>query len=78
MEVGYVCCIIYIHNYYWQLLLQVTLGTTVLLSYSVFMLLIAENMSPTSEFIPIIGQLSLIIETSASQSQHSTQLRRDF
>jgi len=35
---------------------QVTLGITVLLSYSVFMLLVAENMPPTSEFIPLIGR----------------------
>ena len=35
---------------------KITLGITVLLSYSVFMLLVAENMPPTSEFIPLIGQ----------------------
>jgi len=35
---------------------KVTLGITVLLSYSVFMLLIAENMPPTSEFVPLIGK----------------------
>jgi len=35
---------------------KVTLGITVLLSYSVFMLLVAENMPPTSEFVPLIGQ----------------------
>ena len=35
---------------------QVTLGITVLLSYSMFMLLVGENMPPTSEFIPLIGQ----------------------
>ena len=34
---------------------KVTLGITVLLSYSVFMLLVAENMPPTSEFVPLIG-----------------------
>ena len=37
--------------------LQVTLGITVLLSYSVFMLLVTDNMPPTSEYIPLIGQL---------------------
>lgn len=37
---------------------KVTLGITVLLSYSVFMLLVAENMPPTSEFVPLIGTLS--------------------
>ena len=37
--------------------MKVTLGITVLLSYSVFMLLIADNMPPTSEFFPLIGQL---------------------
>ena len=35
---------------------KITLGITVLLSYSVFMLLIAENMPPTSEFVPLIGE----------------------
>jgi len=35
---------------------KVTLGITVLLSYSVFMLLVAENMPPTSEFVPLIGK----------------------
>ena len=34
---------------------KVTLGLTVLLAFSVFMLLIAESMPPTSEFIPLIG-----------------------
>ena len=34
---------------------KITLGITVLLSYSVFMLLVAENMPPTSEFVPLIG-----------------------
>ncbi|XP_060066499.1 acetylcholine receptor subunit alpha-type acr-16-like [Ylistrum balloti] len=34
---------------------KVTLGLTVLLAFSVFMLLIAENMPPTSEYIPLIG-----------------------
>ena len=34
---------------------KITLGITVLLSYSVFMLLIAESMPPTSEFVPLIG-----------------------
>ena len=35
---------------------KVTLGLTVLLAFSVFMLLIAENMPPTSEYIPLIGE----------------------
>lgn len=37
---------------------KVTLGLTVLLAFSVFMLLIAENMPPTSEYIPLIGKFS--------------------
>ncbi len=37
---------------------KITLGITVLLSYSVFMLLVAESMPPTSEFVPLIGQYS--------------------
>ncbi|VEL14472.1 unnamed protein product [Protopolystoma xenopodis] len=36
---------------------KVTLGLTILLAYSVFMLLIAENMPPTSEFAPLLGEL---------------------
>ena len=34
---------------------KVALGMTVLLSFSVFMLLIAENMPATSFYIPLIG-----------------------
>ncbi|WAQ99872.1 ACH1-like protein [Mya arenaria] len=34
---------------------KITLSITVLLSYSVFMLLVAESMPPTSEFVPLIG-----------------------
>ncbi|RUS81596.1 hypothetical protein EGW08_010648, partial [Elysia chlorotica] len=34
---------------------KVTLGLTVLLAFSVFMLLIAENMPATSNFVPLIG-----------------------
>ncbi|XP_050402294.1 neuronal acetylcholine receptor subunit alpha-10 isoform X1 [Patella vulgata] len=34
---------------------KVTLGLTVLLAFSVFMLLIAENMPATSSFVPLIG-----------------------
>lgn len=36
---------------------KVTLGLTVLLAFSVFMLLIAENMPATSSFVPLIGKL---------------------
>ena len=36
---------------------KVTLGLTVLLAFSVFMLLVAENMPPTSEYIPLIGKM---------------------
>ena len=36
---------------------KVTLGLTVLLAFSVFMLLIAENMPQTSTFIPLIGKI---------------------
>lgn len=35
---------------------KVTLGLTILLAFSVFMLLIAESMPATSFFIPLIGQ----------------------
>lgn len=37
---------------------KITLGITVLLAFSVFMLLIAENMPATSEFVPLIGMFS--------------------
>ena len=36
---------------------KVSLGLTVLLAFSVFMLLIAEAMPATSEFIPLIGKI---------------------
>ena len=35
---------------------KVGLGLTVLLAFSVFMLLIAENMPATSFYIPLIGE----------------------
>lgn len=38
---------------------KITLGITVLLAFSVFMLLIAENMPATSEFVPLIGKIKL-------------------
>lgn len=38
---------------------KVSLGLTVLLSFSVFMLLVAESMPATSEFIPLIGKFHL-------------------
>lgn len=34
---------------------KITLNITVLLSYSVFMLVVAESMPQTSEFVPLIG-----------------------
>ena len=36
---------------------KISLGLTVLLAFSVFMLLIAETMPATSEFVPLIGEL---------------------
>jgi len=35
---------------------KITLGITVLLAFSVFMLMIAENMPATSEFVPLMGR----------------------
>lgn len=35
---------------------KITLGITVLLAFSVFMLMIAESMPATSEFVPLMGQ----------------------
>ena len=35
---------------------KVALGLTILLAFSVFMLLIAENMPATSFYIPLIGK----------------------
>ena len=37
---------------------KVALGLTILLAFSVFMLLIAENMPATSFYIPLIGKFS--------------------
>ena len=50
---------------------KITLGITVLLSYSVFMLLVAENMPQTSEFVPLIGKLEMYI-SSELKIQHTT------
>ena len=41
---------------------KITLGITVFLSYSIFMLLIAESMPPTSEFVPLIGESLAAVE----------------
>ena len=38
---------------------KVSLGITVLLSFSVFLLLIAENVPKTSEYVPLIGESKL-------------------
>ena len=35
---------------------KMTLSITVLLSYSVFMLLVAESLPPTSDAVPLIGR----------------------
>lgn len=35
---------------------KITLGITVLLAFSVFMLLVAESMPKTSESVPLIGE----------------------
>lgn len=52
---------------------KMTLGITVLLSYSVFMLLVADSMPPTSEFVPLIGECLLI-----SSHQHLCRKIIDF
>ena len=39
---------------------KVSLGLTVLLAFSVFMLLIAESMPATSDSIPLIGNFPLL------------------
>jgi len=44
---------------------KITLGITVLLAFSVFMLMIAENMPATSEFVPLMG----MIERTSNQNQ---------
>ena len=41
---------------------KITLGITVLLAFSVFMLLIAESMPSTSEFVPLIGKWSTLYD----------------
>ncbi|CAH8866659.1 unnamed protein product [Trichobilharzia szidati] len=47
---------------------KITLGITVLLAFSVFMLLIAENMPATSEFVPLIGVYLTVTMTMTSLS----------
>jgi len=51
---------------------KVTLGITVLLSYSVFMLLVAENMPPTSEFVPLIGKFHVALSVVMSLHTDTT------
>ncbi|XP_045215710.1 neuronal acetylcholine receptor subunit alpha-10-like isoform X1 [Mercenaria mercenaria] len=62
---------------------KVTLGLTVLLAFSVFMLLVAENMPATSSFVPLIGiylttvmsmtSLSVILAVLTSNINHRGQ-----
>ena len=40
---------------------KVSLGITVLLSFSVFLLLVAENVPKTSEFVPLIGNINSLL-----------------
>ena len=42
---------------------KVALGLTVLLAFSVFMLLIAENMPATSFYVPLIGKVEKVYST---------------
>jgi len=35
---------------------QVSMGITTLLSMTVFLMLVAENMPPTSDVLPLVGQ----------------------
>ncbi len=39
---------------------KVTLGITVLLAFSVFMLAVAENLPETSEYVPLISKLQFL------------------
>ena len=62
---------------------KVTLSITVLLAYSVFMLLIAENIPATSEMVPLIGiyltitmtltSMSIVLTVFVLQLHHATQ-----
>ena len=47
---------------------KISLGLTVLLAFSVFMLLIAEHMPSTSVNVPIIGESSIDVRTYSSSS----------
>ncbi|NP_001267772.1 acetylcholine receptor subunit alpha-type acr-16-like precursor [Aplysia californica] len=69
---------------------KVTLGLTVLLAFSVFMLLIAENMPATSNFVPLIGMyltsvmgitsmsvmLAVLVSNISYKGQHQIPLPR--
>ena len=39
---------------------KMSLGITVLLSFTVFQLLVADSMPKTSEYIPVIGELTML------------------
>jgi hypothetical protein len=62
---------------------KITLGITVLLAFSVFMLLIAENIPATSEMVPLIGvyltvtmsltSMSIVLTVFVLQLHHATQ-----
>lgn len=62
---------------------KITLGITVLLAFSVFMLLIAENIPATSETVPLIGvyltvtmsltSMSIVLTVFVLQLHHATQ-----
>ena len=53
---------------------KITMGITVLLSYSVFMLMVAENMPSTSEAVPLIG---IPIQISANEKLAILSMSQD-
>jgi len=51
---------------------KMSLGITVLLSFTVFQLLVADSMPKTSEYIPVVGKLGVISEHHRRMSDRIT------
>ena len=54
---------------------KVSLGITVLLSFSVFLLLIAENVPKTSDYVPLIGEYKFCFSLTYFKEQFKRQIR---
>ena len=63
--------------YYFFLFDNFSVGVTILLSLTVFLLLVAETMPPTSDAVPLIGETAHIMRCCPIKSISETPMRTD-